>query len=254
MMMKAIFLDIDGTLLDGMTGPSPDDIVQIEAAHNAGHKIFLATGRSIASVPPMLRNPPWLDGVIAGCGTTVSLHGKMLYRKYVPPELLPRICTLFLENGKWCVFEGETGVFAMGDCPLFAYGEPPERITGADDFSRKYPNEVITKVTMDGFPTAEERAVFEPALSISEFARYSEAIVAGEAKVHGMDRMLAALGLTRAAAVAIGDSENDLDIVAAAGIGIAMGNACDALKAVAKAVTGAVGQGGVAEAIKKYVL
>jgi hydroxymethylpyrimidine pyrophosphatase-like HAD family hydrolase len=106
---------------------------------------------------------------------------------------------------------------------------------------------------MEGFLTAEERTVFEPALSISEFAVYSEAIVTGEAKARGMDRALAALGLTRDAAVAIGDSENDLDIVEAAGTGIAMGNACDALKAKAKAVTGIVGQGGVAEALKKYV-
>jgi hydroxymethylpyrimidine pyrophosphatase-like HAD family hydrolase len=177
----------------------------------------------------------------------------MIYRKFVPPDLLPGICALFLGNGKWCIFEGETGVFAMGNCPLFNYGNPPVRIDRVDDFPRKYPDEVITKVTMEGFLTAEERTVFEPALSISEFAVYSEAIVTGEAKAWGMDRALAALGLTRDAAVAIGDSENDLDIVEAAGTGIAMGNACDALKARAKAVTGIVGQGGVAEALKKYV-
>jgi hydroxymethylpyrimidine pyrophosphatase-like HAD family hydrolase len=253
-MMKAVFLDIDGTLIDGKAGPFPEDIEQIAAAHDAGHRIFLATGRSIASLPPALRDVPWADGVIAGCGATVSMRGKMIYRKFVPPELLPRICALFLENGKWCVFEGETGVFAMGDCPLFAYGEPPARISRADDFSRKFSGEVITKITMEGFLSAGERAVFEPALSVSEFAVYSEAIVAGEAKSRGMDRVLAALGLTRESAVAIGDSENDLDIVGAAGMGIAMGNACDALKAAAKAVTGFAGQGGVAEAIKRYVL
>jgi hydroxymethylpyrimidine pyrophosphatase-like HAD family hydrolase len=253
-MIKAVFLDIDGTLIDGIAGPFPDDIAQIEAAHNVGHRIFLSTGRSIASVPPTLRDAPWIDGVIAGCGTTVTLHGEMIYRKFVPPELLPRICALFFDNNKWCVFEGETGIFAIGDCPLFDYSEPPIRIYRPDDFLRKYPDEVITKVTIDGFLTTEEQAVFEPALCISEFAVYSEAIVAGETKSRGMDRVLAAMGLTRDDAVAIGDSENDLDMVKAAGIGIAMGNACDALKAAAKAITGAVGQGGVADALKKYVL
>jgi hydroxymethylpyrimidine pyrophosphatase-like HAD family hydrolase len=254
LMMKAVFLDIDGTLIDGMAGPFPEDIEQIVAAHDAGHQIFLATGRSIASLPPALRDVPWVDGVIAGCGATVSVHGNMIYRKFVPPELLPQICALFLNNGKWCVFEGETNVFAMGDCPLFAYAEQPTRICGVDDFPQKFPGEVITKITMEDFLNAGERAVFEPALSISEFSVYSEAIVAGEAKSRGMDRVLAALGLTRESAVAIGDSENDLDIVEAAGMGIAMGNACDALKAVAKAVTGFAGQGGVAEAVKRWVL
>jgi Cof subfamily protein (haloacid dehalogenase superfamily) len=253
-MVKAVFLDIDGTLLDGPAGPFPDDIAQIEAARKAGHKIILATGRSTASLPPALRDAPWVDGVIAGCGATVSLHGKSLHRTFVPAQALPKICELYLKNGKWCAFEGETRVFALGNSLLFEYGDPPAVIASPDDFARKYPNEVITKITMEGFLTAEERAVFEPALRIIEFAAYSEAIVAGQTKLKGMDRTLAALGLTRESAVAIGDSENDIDMVRAAGTGIAMGNACAALKAAASEVTGGAGEGGVAQAIQKYVL
>jgi hydroxymethylpyrimidine pyrophosphatase-like HAD family hydrolase len=142
-MIKAVFLDIDGTLIDGISGPFPDDVAAIEAARAAGCTIFLSTGRSIASLPPALRDVPWVDGVIAGCGATVRLHGRMLYRKSVPPGVLPEICALYLRNGKWCVFEGETNVFALGRCPLFDYGEPPVPIVGADDFPRKYPNEII---------------------------------------------------------------------------------------------------------------
>ncbi|MDR1470701.1 MAG: Cof-type HAD-IIB family hydrolase [Spirochaetaceae bacterium] len=253
-MIQVIFLDIDGTLIDGADGPFPEDIAAIEAARDAGRAVFLSTGRSIASLPPALRDAPWVDGVIAGCGATVCFQGKMIYRKSVPPDLLPAICGLYLRNGKWCVFEGETNVFAMGRCPLFDYGEQPVLIGGADDFPRKYPHEIITKITMEGFLAPQERAVFEPAMRVCEFAVYSEAIVAGESKRKGMDRALAALGLTREEAAAIGDSENDIDIVGAAGLGIAMENACDSLKAVAKAVTGKVGEGGVAQAIEQYVL
>lgn len=251
---RAIFLDIDGTLIDGTDGPFPDDVALLEAAREAGHKIFLSTGRSLAALPPQLKNPRWVDGVIAGCGATVSLYGSIIYRKFVPPELLPEICKLYFKNGKWCVFEGETGVFALGRYPLFDYGGPPGPVVGADDFQRRYANELITKITMEGFLTAEERTVFEPALHIIEFAAYSEAIVSGESKLSGMDKALAALGLTRDCAIAIGDSENDIDIVRAAGLGVAMGNACEALKAVAKVVTGNVGRGGIATILKKYVL
>ncbi|MDR2802801.1 MAG: HAD hydrolase family protein [Treponema sp.] len=252
--MKAVFLDIDGTLIEGETGPFPDDIVHIEAAHKAGHKIFLSTGRSLASLPIALRNVTWVDGIVAGCGATVTLYGKMIYRKFVPTELLPEICKLYFSNGKWCVFEGETGVFALGPYLIFDYGDPPVRILNVDDFQKKYQNEIITKVTMEGFLTAEERTVFEPALTINEFAVYSEAIVAGETKVTGMDRALAAIGLTRGDAIAIGDSENDIDIVKAAGLGVAMGNACGVLKTVAKVITNDVGKGGVARIFKEYVL
>ncbi|MDR2343734.1 MAG: Cof-type HAD-IIB family hydrolase [Spirochaetaceae bacterium] len=252
--IKAVFLDIDGTLIDGATGPFPDDIALIEAVHEAGHKVFLATGRSLAALPPVLKNARWVDGVIAGCGATVSLYGNIIYRKFVAPELLPEISGLYLKNGKWCVFEGETGIFALGSYLIFDYGEPVYMIGDPGDFRRKYSGEIITKVTMEGFLTSEERAVFEPALRVIEFAAYSEAIVAAESKLRGMDRVLAALGLNRDSAVAIGDSENDIDIVKAAGLGIAMGNSRDALKAAAKAHTGDVGRGGVADALKKYVL
>jgi hydroxymethylpyrimidine pyrophosphatase-like HAD family hydrolase len=253
-MIKAIFLDIDGTLIDGADGPFPEDLEQIEAARNAGHKVFLSTGRSIASLPPLLRVAPWVSGIVAGCGATVTLHGNTLYRSAVPRELLPRICDLYFNNGKWCVFEGETAVFGIGRYLIFDYGKPPVQIRGADDFELKYGDERITKITMEGFLTDKERAVFEPALTVTEFAVYSEAIVTGETKLGGMDKILAALGLGRDCAVAIGDSENDLDIVKAAGLGIAMGNACAELKASADAITGNVGEGGVAAAIKKYVL
>jgi hydroxymethylpyrimidine pyrophosphatase-like HAD family hydrolase len=253
-MIKAVFLDIDGTLIDGTDGPFPDDIEQIKAARSAGHKVFLSTGRSIASLPPPLRSVDWVDGVVAGCGATVTLRGNTLYRGSVPPDLLPEICKLYFKNGKWCVFEGETGIFGIGRYFIFDYGETPLPIGSVDDFPLKYRNEIISKVTMEGFLTAQERAVFEPALRINEFAVYSEAIVAGETKVSGMDKILAALGLPRDCAVAIGDSENDLDIVKAAGLGIAMGNACGQLKSAAKVITGNVGRGGVAGAIKKYVL
>ncbi|MDR2098354.1 MAG: HAD hydrolase family protein, partial [Spirochaetaceae bacterium] len=137
-MIKAVFLDIDGTLIDGSDGPFPDDIKEIMTARKAGHKFFLATGRSLASLPPLLRAADWIDGVVAGCGATVTLGGDMLYRSAVPRDLLPEICKLYFNNGKWCVFEGETGVFGIGSYLLFDYGEPPVRISGADDFSLKY--------------------------------------------------------------------------------------------------------------------
>ena len=60
--------------------------------------------------------------------------------------------------------------------------------------------------------------------------------------------------MTRDSAVAIGDSENYIDIVSAAGLGVAMGNACEALKAAAKVVTGNVERGGIAAVLKNYLL
>jgi Cof subfamily protein (haloacid dehalogenase superfamily) len=62
------------------------------------------------------------------------------------------------------------------------------------------------------------------------------------------------LGIARAEVCAIGDNLNDQDMVSWAGFGVAMGNAPEALKAVAKHVTGRIGEAGVAQVIERFVI
>ena len=69
-----------------------------------------------------------------------------------------------------------------------------------------------------------------------------------------MSIALKALNIPQENSIAIGDSKNDIDIIRAAGLGIAMGNASDELKALADAVTGDCGKGGVGQAVRKVVL
>src|SRR3982074_1019719 len=62
------------------------------------------------------------------------------------------------------------------------------------------------------------------------------------------------LGIARGEVCAIGDNLNDQDMVSWAGFGVAMGNAPEALKAVAKYVTGSIGEAGVAQVIERFVI
>jgi hydroxymethylpyrimidine pyrophosphatase-like HAD family hydrolase len=62
------------------------------------------------------------------------------------------------------------------------------------------------------------------------------------------------LGIMRAEVCAIGDNLNDQDMVSWAGFGVAMGQAPDALKTVAKYVTGRIGEAGVAQVIERFVI
>jgi hydroxymethylpyrimidine pyrophosphatase-like HAD family hydrolase len=110
---KALFLDIDGTLIWRDKGPFIQDIAQIQEARKQGHRIFLNTGRSWANIPPVFLHAPYVDGMITGSGAHVLLNGKTMYHTWIPEETLTQVCDLYTNNQKWCVFEGETDIYGI---------------------------------------------------------------------------------------------------------------------------------------------
>ena len=77
---------------------------------------------------------------------------------------------------------------------------------------------------------------------------------AGVSKGDAVRRLAALLGVPIERTIAVGDQENDLPMIRAAGIGCAMANATDALKAEADYVTERdADHSGVAEIIKKFL-
>lgn len=77
---------------------------------------------------------------------------------------------------------------------------------------------------------------------------------AGVNKWVGVQILLPALGVDNADFMAVGDGSNDLEMVAHAGVGVAMGNAVDAVKQAAFAVVSSNNEDGVAQAFERYVL
>ena len=70
---KAVFFDIDGTLYDHETGISDSTKEGIARLKENGHYAFICTGRSMAAVfdPELLGMG--FDGIVAGCGTYVTV-------------------------------------------------------------------------------------------------------------------------------------------------------------------------------------
>ncbi|GHV90702.1 haloacid dehalogenase [Spirochaetia bacterium] len=248
---KALFLDIDGTIVYKRQGPFAEDIEAIEQARQQGHKVFLNTGRAMANIPPELQNAAWVDGIIAGGGAQVVLGGKTIYSKWIAEDVLCAACGLYLNSDKWIVFEGETDLYNIG---LNREYTEMRIISSADDFRTKYAGAIISKITMGGYVTAEEEAVLGNAFDFFPQHGYSEGIIKGESKAKGMKVMLEALGIERKNSIAIGDSANDMEMIRYAGLGIAMGNGTDELKKIAGAITGDVEHGGVAQAIRRWML
>ncbi|MDR1420937.1 MAG: HAD hydrolase family protein [Treponema sp.] len=256
---RAIFLDIDGTLISKNGGPYEEDLRQIQEARRRGHRFFLNTGRSLAIVPRNLLEAPYIDGIAAGGGAHILLKKgntlRTVYHKWISGDLLQAAAALYIEMEKWCIFEGETTLYAYRpeSCTLSLDDCLP--VTTEHDFDVKYSGAIVTKLTMDGNCAEEkETALLGNAFHIFPQNGYHEAIIRGESKARAMEIILEQLGMSRSGSVAMGDSANDIDMIRFAGLGVAMGNACDELKQASRAVTAPCGEGGIALALLKYVL
>lgn len=80
-----------------------------------------------------------------------------------------------------------------------------------------------------------------------------EISVKGITKESGVREVCRLLGIEMAQVLAVGDSENDISMLRAAGLGVAMGNAEDQVKAIADSVTASNNEDGVAKVVQKYI-
>jgi Cof subfamily protein (haloacid dehalogenase superfamily) len=251
---KALFLDIDGTLISKDRGPFEQDIVQIKAARKQGHRVYLNSGRSFANLPLSLKSASYIDGMVLGGGTQVVFNGETIYHRWIPCETLAAICGYYLSRQKWCIFEGENNIYGINNYDTLLFAEKPFNIKENDDFIKKYPDAIITKLTIEGKITAEEKAFLGGHFQLNAFPDYFEGILKGEDKSKGMEIMLKSVGISRENSIAIGDSINDIGAIRFAGLGIAMGNACGELKKAAHQITDDCENGGVGKAIQHWVL
>ena len=264
---KAVFLDIDGTLIHRDQGPFTEDTDAMEEAARMGHALFLNTGRSFANISRTLLDLPSIRGIAAGGGAHVLLRDsadgtsgdgtsgyKTIYRKWVSEGMIAKILDWYTKHLIQCVLEGERNCYVInGPYGLFAVHNLLP-VNSLEDFNIKSRGDYVTKLTLNRLSSEEEQRLLESYFKVNCFPNYVEGIVKGENKAKAMEIILQELGLRREDSIAIGDSANDLDMMHYAGLGIAMGNATDELKAAAAAVTADCGKGGVSEALRRFVL
>jgi Cof subfamily protein (haloacid dehalogenase superfamily) len=255
---KAIFIDIDGTLIELDRGPFKEDIEAMEEAAGKGHSLFLNTGRSFGNIPETLLELPFIKGISAGCGAHILMADnsgfKTIYHKWIPENILGLIIEQYSHFQKHCLLEGENNCYYINGSSFPFTRNSFIPVNTIEEFKEKSGGYLITKITIDGYVSDEECRCLEPFLAVHRFPNYTEGIIKGENKAKAMSFMLENLEIRRENSIAIGDSGNDLDMIRFAGLGIAMGNASQGLKAAADAITGDCGKGGVAEALRRFVL
>ncbi len=254
MRTRYLFFDIDGTLAENDAPPSAamlDAFAQLAAA---GHRSFLCTGRTLCDVYPAVRAPQ-LTGVVCGAGAHILLGEEELYKFTLPLELARETVALFLRHRITCVQEGTRKMWEVpGEVPL-----PWTDLELLTDAAQVTPEMELQKFTLrpqnpqvyeEVRPFLEEHYHVYPHPALG----YAEAVHKSQTKATAMRRVLAHYGAGPEDAIAFGDSTNDADMLALAGVGVAMGHAPEALRAAADYVTGTLEQDGAYTALRHLEL
>jgi len=159
------------------------------------------------------------------------------------------VAKYFIENGRECLYECENAMLAINS----------ER-TGFDIFSdidalaAVLDDAGISKITAVGPYREDDAEFFSEWFDVYDMGTYSDVVKRGVTKATGMQHVLDYLGIPRENCIGVGDSANDLPMIEFAGLGVAMGNAPEGVKARSDVVTESIENDGVAVMIEKYVL
>lgn len=255
-MIKAIFFDIDGTLITFDTHELPESALRaLTRLRQKGVKVFLATGRAPQSVD-FIREKFDFDGVIAFNGQYCFDASGVLLDMPLPFETVLSVLPYLQEKQIASSFEtvGENVFNLVNDrvrelIRLVGVNEPEPRTI---DVARL--NKSVYQMT--AFVTPEEEAEFIAHLpgcrAVRWYPTFVNVIAENGGKHVGIAKVCESYGIDRSETMAFGDGGNDVDMLKYAGIGVAMGNAGASAKAAADHITTAVDDDGVFNALKRF--
>ena len=275
--IKAIILDIDGTLLNGEKTISERTKASLISAQEKGVKLILASGRPTSG---MLKFVDMLEmkkhhgllvsyngAKVVDCQTNKVLfdeamsveEGKAVLEHLKKFEIIPMIDKddyMYVNN----VFNNEI-VWRGQSINIIEYESRGGnyKLCEKEDLA-DFLDYRINKILTAGDPTyltenyKDIMAPFIDTLSCMFTADfYFEFTAKGIDKAKALDFVLSAMGIAREDTIAFGDGHNDISMIEYAGIGVAMQNAVDELKQVADKVTLSNDEDGIAHILDDLI-
>lgn len=257
---KALFFDIDGTLLSEVTKTVPESAKKaLSLARSLGHLVFINTGRSYGEIG-QVRHIAEVDGWLCGCGTYVESEGKTLLNRLMPVQQVQRIARLavdcdadiFLEGPGVCYYCSQSGRMPFGQQLRKNFGNTiewldPEAVCGE-----------INKFCILTDAQSDRAGLFRDLdLDIAVIDRgegFYECVPEGFTKATAIDVVLEAYGLTLEDAYVFGDSTNDIAMFEHVPNAVLMGKHSPELEPYASFLTKNVEQDGIWYAMEKLGL
>ena len=255
-MIKAIFFDIDGTLVSHTVSDIPSGVLDaLDMLRGKGIRLFLATGRHISEFPSLPLHDYPFDGY-------VTQTGQICYDRYFN--------TLYEQPFTVTDSQKLVEFFDQKEVPIVLLNSRSLYINFVNDFvirtqqaidtplppTGNYGGESLFGATVFGTPDDIGKIIDAlPDCIESRWNEYASDIVLRQAgKVSGIRKFLQHYQIEQSETMVFGDADNDVDMIRFAGIGIAMGNGSDLAKANADYITASVDDNGILLALRRYQL
>lgn len=275
MEIKLIATDMDGTFLDDGKNIPRENWDALLACAAAGIEIVPATGRTVQGIPEEIKSLPGVRYVIATNGALVAdlKENRVIDTCRLPVDLAVRVMNMARSCPDEVMYDayidgrGYTTEQFMEDLDHYVDSAgiraliKKTRCVVADNISYvTEQNQEVDKINMF-FTDMEAKKRMRKALEsvpgilvCSSLPNNLEINAAGADKGGALLRLAEYLGIRREETMAFGDGENDRSMMELAGVGVAMANGEESVKAAADYVTTTNNEAGVAAAIRQFVL
>lgn len=253
-MIKAVFLDIDGTLFSHKSMEIPKSTIEaLDRLREKGIKVFIATGRDFAEIQALpIEQERYDDWIVMNGQLCVDKEGKVLYESPIEGEDLQELVRAFEEKKlpimlveKECTYINYVDEIVRKALKTFSLPAPAiDTYRGGAVYQAcVYANETQENALMQKLPNCKT----------TRWNAYGIDLIAKKGgKDTGIACVLEHYGFDRKECMAFGDGENDIDMLKFAGIGVAMGNAEECVKKCADYVTQDVEKDGIYHALKHF--
>lgn len=259
-MIRAAFFDIDGTLVSFNTHKIPQSAVDaIKAFHDQGGRVYISTGRPIAIVTNIGQISDIVDGYITFNGAYTFVGNDDINIDAIPDSDVQVMLKDADLNGYPVIVCGKR------DLVVYNYHEIFDEVfvdeLGVTNIDINKPisalqGQPILQLTPFFRLDAEKKVMprMPHCISARWNPQFTDITRSGADKGNALRMLAAHEGLDISECIAFGDGGNDISILRAAGIGVAMGNAADGVKASADYVTTHIDDDGIANAFRHFEL
>lgn len=250
-----IFFDIDGTLCRYEETVNDNIKKCFKSLHERSHMVFLCTGRSPKDISQDILSLGF-DGIIA-CMGAVIIHGnEVLQNRFITPDMLLETVGLMIERKVPALILGIDEVLRteqMKPTPL-----ETGIVRSVEDLYRNGKLVEISSLDIEYPNVSALGKIREIMDKHSDLIEYNE--TSGQTRLKGVNKaeaiqaVLARYSHENLKSYAIGDSQNDIEMLNCVDVGIAMGDAPDSVKSAASWTTSTVEEDGVCKAMGHFGL